>query len=321
MHRRTARLPGAPLRRSLAVLLLAASTAVAAEPTTLELRYGPDETRWLALEGLRVLVDGTEVPVALPLPADAGRPVHRGPLATGSRRLEVEATLRGDSAVFTYVDGYRFTMRGHLALEVTPGDVVGVTARVVAADGLTVRWQDRYRLALSATVTHSPRALEEALAAALAEPAAPPTPVPAPAPPAPGPAPATAQVAPRALAQAGPAATPAGGTCTLEPVRFSFDSAELSPDARQALGRFAACLVRTSATVRLTGHWDELGPPEYNAGLGERRARAAAALLQEAGVAPARLQVIPVRESTPLCQEATRACWARNRRVEATVSE
>lgn len=58
-------------------------------------------------------------------------------------------------------------------------------------------------------------------------------------------------------------------------VLFAFDSAELQPEATEALGE-AATLIRERATgtVRIEGHTDSKGDEAYNLGLSERRARA-----------------------------------------------
>lgn len=305
----------------LALLLLAAPPAWSAEPASLELTYGPGEPRSLALEGLRVFVDGAEIAVSTPAAGtDPAVPFGRGPIAAGNRKVEVEASLVGQATPFTYVDGYRFKMRGQVGVVVLPGDLIGLNARVVANDGVTVQWQDRYRLALTARVQHSPRALEEAVAATQAEPATEPAAAPV-APPAPAPV-AAPVAAPPAVAVVTPVATPSrsSGTCALGPVRFAFDSAAITPAAREALDAFAACLAGTAGQVQLTGHWDQFGDPDYNVQLGERRAAAAAAALEAAGVAAARLHVVRSPATSPLCTEATRACWAQNRRVEAIVT-
>jgi peptidoglycan-associated lipoprotein len=287
----------ARLRPTLAALTLAlASTASAAGPATLDVTWDADETSWLELEQLRVLVDGVEVPVALPAQG-AAQPatVHSGPLAAGARTVEVEVALRGDSDLFTYVEGYRYLMRGRLSLQVIDGDRVAVTARGVRVPGWTVRWEDRYRLALSAKVDHAPGALEAALAAAAAAEAEP-------------------------VAAPAPKAAPAVA-CVLGPVQFAFDSAALGPAAREALTSYAACMAGRGGRVQLSGFWDSRGPLSYNIGLGERRARAAAAFLAKAGLEGSRIEVLRATAPDYLCGEQAEACHARNRRVEARILE
>ncbi|HET8733394.1 MAG TPA: hypothetical protein VFM45_06430, partial [Anaeromyxobacteraceae bacterium] len=147
--------PGLALRLALAAALLAAARPAAASDASLVFAHGPDQREWLTLRAIEVKVDGVPIPVASPDakgdPTQA-RAVTRGPLAAGSHRLDVKAGFTGASDVFTYVDDVRVTMRGVLQLDVQPGDVVEVHSRVVRQDGVTVKWEDRYRLALDATI-------------------------------------------------------------------------------------------------------------------------------------------------------------------------
>lgn len=304
-----------------ASLLCLAVPRAAAAGGTLELRYGPDESEWLTLRTLQVVVDGQAVPVSPPARgADPGQVLLERPLAPGSHRLEVATGLEGDSSVFTYVEGHHFKMRGVLQLDVQPGDVVGVRARVVAQPGVTVQWQDRYRLALDATVRRSPQP-EVA--------AAPPAPAPAPAaaPPAPPPAVASAPppAAPPAAAAPAPApprpAAPAPAACAVEPLHFAFDQSALSTEAEAALDRLAACLGGSARAVRVEGHCDSRGPDLYNEWLGAQRAAAAARHLRARGVAPERITVRSMSAGHPVCTGRGEACHARNRRVELQVLE
>lgn len=58
-------------------------------------------------------------------------------------------------------------------------------------------------------------------------------------------------------------------------VLFEFDSAELQPQAEDALGEAAAVIrERATGTVRIEGHTDSKGDDAYNQGLSERRAQA-----------------------------------------------
>jgi outer membrane protein OmpA-like peptidoglycan-associated protein len=58
-------------------------------------------------------------------------------------------------------------------------------------------------------------------------------------------------------------------------VLFAFDSAELQPEAREALGEAATVIrERATGTVRIEGHTDSKGDEAYNLALSERRARA-----------------------------------------------
>jgi outer membrane protein OmpA-like peptidoglycan-associated protein len=316
------------LRAALAALLLLAGGSRAfAEEARLEVSWGPTGSEWLALRSLKVVLDGQPLQVALPAKIGPTETVAitKGPLTVGSHRLEVEAALEGDSAVFTYVEGLGFKMRGLLQLDARPGDAVLVRAHVVAVPGVTVKFEDRFRLALDASVRGDPNAqpvAEAPAAPAAAEPApvAEPAPAAAPTPAAPAQAapPATPAMAPVAAKPAAPA-RPAGGACALDQVRFAFDKSDLGDEAQAALDRFAACLAASGRTVRLEGHTDDQGPGDYNEWLGAQRAAAAARRLREQGVPADRITVRSLSSGQPLCSEPRRACRARNRRVEAVV--
>ncbi|TMJ33764.1 MAG: OmpA family protein [Alphaproteobacteria bacterium] len=61
-------------------------------------------------------------------------------------------------------------------------------------------------------------------------------------------------------------------------VNFSFNSAELTPEARKELDAVAEALTRPNTTqleIVISGHTDAVGSPEYNQKLSERRAEAA----------------------------------------------
>ncbi len=287
-----------------AATLVLPAAAAAAPGALLEVYFGPSETSWLAVDGLSVLLDGQEIPMLRPEPDDPpGKPLFSGPIGPGPHRLEMTASLRGDSDLFTYVDEYRFIMRGRLDLAAPAGHVVGVHGRVQASSGATIRWVDRYRLALATASYPSDRA------AALEAVASPPPPaLPAPAPVETGQA-------------SGTSAPPPAAACVLGTVRFGFDRSALTPAARQAVDRFAACLAAGSGTIELAGHCDVRGSDAYNQALGQRRADAVASRLEAGGVAAGRVSTRSFGESRPVCREAAEACHARNRRVEAVVGE
>ena len=285
----------------LAAAVLALPTGVAAAPgALLEVSFGPSETGWLALDTLQVRLDGRDLPVRRPAPDDpAGAPLFTGPVAPGPHLVEMTALLRGDSDLFTYVEDYRFTMRGRLDVIAPAGHVLGVHGRVQAAAGATTAWADRYTLALAAAPYPSDRA------AAVDVPA-----------PAEGPAPRAVPPPPAITPRPPPAAV-----CVLAPVHFAFDQAALTPAAGQEVDQFAACVAPGTGTVRLDGHCDVRGSDAYNLALGQRRADAVARRLEAGGVPEGRISTHSQGESRPLCGEPTEACHARNRWVEAVVGD
>jgi peptidoglycan-associated lipoprotein len=97
------------------------------------------------------------------------------------------------------------------------------------------------------------------------------------------------------------APAPAGNAANLNnTIFFEFDQSNLSAESRAKLDENAEWL-RQDAKRKLTieGHTDEVGTPEYNLGLGERRARTAQDYLVRLGIDAGRIQVITYGEERP----------------------
>lgn len=178
----------------------------------------------------------------------------------------------------------------------------------------------------------SPQAAKQTPAEKPAEPA-PPTEAPAPPPTQPSPVVEQQPPVPKETAEPTPAATApalevakANGQDaptappSLEPLLFSKQSAELSPDSRRALQSAATFLMsHPNATVLIEGHADERGADEFNHWLSLQRARAARAYLHALGVKPGQMQVESFGSTKPVDTSKTEAACAVNRRVELTV--
>jgi len=103
-------------------------------------------------------------------------------------------------------------------------------------------------------------------------------------------------------------------------VSFDYNSAKLTPQAREALGEFLPKV--TDRRLQVSGHADALGSPEYNLRLSKRRAEAVRAYLVGNGVAGENIEVTAQGAMQPVkaCPgqmnpSARRACLAPNRRV------
>lgn len=100
-------------------------------------------------------------------------------------------------------------------------------------------------------------------------------------------------------------------------VYFDFDSAEIRPEFVSVIAAHArAIAANASIHVRLEGHTDERGSPEYNIGLGERRAQAVRRALLLQGVGEGQIATVSYGEERPVATGQTEADWAKNRRVE-----
>jgi len=100
-------------------------------------------------------------------------------------------------------------------------------------------------------------------------------------------------------------------------IYFDFDSAEIRPEFVAVIAAHAHALAgNASIHVRLEGHTDERGSPEYNIGLGERRAQTVRRALLLQGVAEAQAATVSYGEERPAVAGQTEEAWAKNRRVE-----
>jgi peptidoglycan-associated lipoprotein len=99
-------------------------------------------------------------------------------------------------------------------------------------------------------------------------------------------------------------------------VFFAFDNSSISGDYEEMLAAHAAFLSKDpSMKVRVEGHADERGTPEYNIALGERRAEAVSKYLQALGVQADQISVISYGEEKPLVLGQSDAAYAKNRRA------
>ena len=112
----------------------------------------------------------------------------------------------------------------------------------------------------------------------------------------------------------------AGEGGPLADIRFEYDSAALTDEARAVLEKHALWLQgQRDARVTIEGHCDERGTVEYNLALGEQRARAVRDYLSSLGVAGARLRVVSYGKERPLDPGNDDAARARNRRAHFNV--
>ncbi len=103
-------------------------------------------------------------------------------------------------------------------------------------------------------------------------------------------------------------------------LNFDTDSAELTPEIRLNLDEMGKAMQHPSLEgqrILIGGHTDDLGDPDYNLALSERRAEAVRSyLLEHYAIAPERIDVRAYGESAPLEPGASAEARAMNRRVE-----
>jgi peptidoglycan-associated lipoprotein len=104
-------------------------------------------------------------------------------------------------------------------------------------------------------------------------------------------------------------------------IQFEYNMADLREDARAALEAKVPILARnTDVRLEIGGHADDRGSDTYNLALAQRRAATVRDFLTSRNIDVSRLTLVSYGEERPLCQEASEACWARNRRAEFRIS-
>lgn len=99
---------------------------------------------------------------------------------------------------------------------------------------------------------------------------------------------------------------------------FAVNSDKLTPAALAQLQRVHQVLEREPGIrrVRVTGHADDRGEPDYNQRLSEQRARAVVSWLVEHGIAAERLEAAGAGSTQPRAQGDSAEARRKNRRVE-----
>ena len=107
----------------------------------------------------------------------------------------------------------------------------------------------------------------------------------------------------------------------LEPVYFGLDGAELSDTARRVAESNADVMMRFPTwVVTIEGHCDERGTPEYNLGLGERRALAVRQYMVQLGLDVSRVRTVSYGKEFPFEPGHDDMAWAANRRAHFVIT-
>ena len=102
----------------------------------------------------------------------------------------------------------------------------------------------------------------------------------------------------------------------IKPVRFDYDSAQLSPEALDVLKANAALIkTRKGFEFLVAGHCDDRGTVAYNLALGQKRAKEVRDYYIRLGVDGRKVATISFGKEQGECSEASEECWSRNRRA------
>lgn len=100
-------------------------------------------------------------------------------------------------------------------------------------------------------------------------------------------------------------------------IYFDFDKSNVKDEYRALIQAHAMFLAKNPGTnVKLEGHADERGTPEYNIALGEERAKALASIFATFGVSSSQMESISYGEERGIDMGHNEDAWAKNRRVE-----
>jgi outer membrane protein OmpA-like peptidoglycan-associated protein len=100
-------------------------------------------------------------------------------------------------------------------------------------------------------------------------------------------------------------------------VRFDFDKSDIQPQYRDVLNRIAGVLMTLKGySIYVYGYTDDIGTPDYNLKLSERRAQAVRNELVRTGIGPTLITTKGFGQSDPRVKASTAQARAVNRRVE-----
>jgi peptidoglycan-associated lipoprotein len=110
---------------------------------------------------------------------------------------------------------------------------------------------------------------------------------------------------------------PQQGMLAKRSIYFDFDSSVIKGEGTDIVAAHAKYLSdHADARVRLEGNTDERGSPEYNIGLGMRRAQAVRQALLLQGASADQITVVSYGSEHPVDPAHNEAAWAKNRRVD-----
>ncbi len=106
-----------------------------------------------------------------------------------------------------------------------------------------------------------------------------------------------------------------------EPINFEINSDQLDANSTARVKQVASALKKyPNNSIRVVGHTDSIGNPDYNVDLSQRRAKAVAMALVDEGVAADKVSFVGYGAAKPIATNKTRAGRAQNRRVELEVT-
>jgi len=100
-------------------------------------------------------------------------------------------------------------------------------------------------------------------------------------------------------------------------INFDFNKADIKPESQPIINEVVKLLKSNPGlNLKVEGHTDDVGTPDYNKSLSDARAKSVVAALRAQGIADKRLDAVGYGEDKPIADNGSDAGRAQNRRVE-----
>jgi peptidoglycan-associated lipoprotein len=109
----------------------------------------------------------------------------------------------------------------------------------------------------------------------------------------------------------------------IKPILFDFDKHDIRSDMTEVAQGNTDSIKQDEKVknIVLEGNADERGSDEYNYGLALKRANSVKDYYVKVGIDSDKISTISLGEGSPVCEEHTEDCWAKNRRVDTKIGE
>ena len=105
----------------------------------------------------------------------------------------------------------------------------------------------------------------------------------------------------------------------MENINFPFDKYKLNDSQIDIIDSNLEKIEIEGKSIKLEGNCDEWGSDEYNFALGLKRANSVKNYMINSGIDEKSIIIVTNGKSNPICDERTRECWSKNRRVEIII--